>query len=366
MKRTIILYFAVAFAIVLQAQKPNPSVANLFSEFGNMGVESTYAADSKGQEYYLSLFTAQKSDMHNLVQYNRLDAADFPFQLAGTKEYIDSQIKEYEESQHLDSLMKPIIKHVLDSLASMSRECYHYEVHNGDEDTVKYVIAMNRMSKDMFQKRVNGSFDTESGNEFIDYFRYNRATSLLYHLPALQKTEKVISYSIDSLHQSLVATLNQYNAKKYPVNYEIDAKEEHYLEEWYILDSDVKDISRSVGTHYYLPLTRKTQSAIIQDIVKVLTNYVTEKSDTSDYHLFYTIPLENAERKSPVYDDLVFYGVGTEGKHLSINMKMTDNGLHVLLLRNEGEWLVPRLTWMEIKSIKGDKIVYEKEFKNDK
>lgn len=362
----ITLLYALGFAFASQAQSPIPNIVQIFSKFGNMGVESVYSADSKGQEYYLSLFTAQKSDMHNMVQYNRLGAADFPFQLAGTKEYIDSKLKEYEESQHLDSLMKPIVRHVLDSLASLSKECYHYEIHNGVEDTVKYVIAMNGISKDVFQKRVKGGYDTEAGNEFIDYFSYNRGTSLLYHLPALQKAEKVIPYSIDSLQINLARTLNKYNAKKNPVEYNVDPNEEHYLEEWYILSSNNKDVSRSVGTHYFFPLSREKQNGIIKNVVNVITDYVASKADTSDYHLYYTIPLENAERRSTVYDDLVFYGAGTNGKHLSINTKITDNGLHVLLLRNEGEWLVPRLTWMETKSINGDKVVFEKEFKNDK
>ena len=46
-------------------------------------------------------------------------------------------------------------------------------------------------------------------------------------------------------------------------------------------------------------------------------------------------------------------------------MKMTDNGLHVLLLSNEGEWLVPRRSWWKIKAIRGENIMYEKDFLND-
>lgn len=366
MTKIITLLFALGFAIALQAQSPIPNVVQIFSKFGNMGVESIYSADAKGQEYYLSIFTAQKSDLHNMVQFNRLGAADFPFQLNGTNEYIDSLLKDGEESLYIEGLIKPVIKNVLDSLAPLSKECYHYEVHNGVEDTLKYVIAMNRISKDLFQRRVKGSYDTGAGNEFIDYFSYNRATTLLYHLPALQKAEKTIPYSIDSLQIIIAGILNNDNAQRYPVKYDLDPNEEHYLEEWYIINSGNKDISKSVGTHYYLPLTKEFQNGIIKDIVKSLTNYVTVKADSSEYRFYYTFPLDNAKRSSSVYDDLVFYGVGANGNHLSVNVKMTDNGLHVLLLRNEGEWLVPRLTWMETKTINGDKVVYEKEFKNDK
>jgi hypothetical protein len=75
--------------------------------------------------------------------------------------------------------------------------------------------------------------------------------------------------------------------------------------------------------------------------------------------------LGNAKRDNAAYDHLIFCNTERIGRHFSINMKMTDKGLHVLLLSNEGEWLVPRRSWWKIKAISGKKIVYEKDFKND-
>lgn len=346
MKKIIILTFGIVFVLGLQAQKPNPAMAKLFTVFANIGIESTYSADNSGQEYYLSLYTAQKADMHNIIQYNKLGAADYPFQLNGIREYINSQFKECEEAQRYESMIKPVIKHVLDSLAPLSNECYHYEVHNGVEDTIKYVLAMSNMPENLFQNRVKGRVDTKSSDEFIDYFSYNRGTFLNYHLPALQKKDKVSPYPTDSLKYNIEKILAKYKGKEYVVDYDINTNPDLYPGDWYIVHGGNKHFSKSYGTHFYFPLTRESQNAIIVEMAKEITDYVTSKNDTSEYKFFYTMPLEKIGRNSTIYDHLVFYNGGKE--HISINMRMTGNGLHVLLLSNEGEWIVPRQTWWKI------------------
>jgi len=100
MKKMIMLAACVSFALASLAQKPNPAIVKLFNAFGHADIERTYSADNKGQEYYLALYKLPKADMDDLIQYNRLGQADFPFQLEGTKEYIDSQLKESAKAQH--------------------------------------------------------------------------------------------------------------------------------------------------------------------------------------------------------------------------------------------------------------------------
>lgn len=365
MKKMIMLAACVSFALTSLAQKPNPAIVKLFNEFGHADIERTYSADNKGQEYYLALYKLPKADMDDLIQYNRLGQADFPFQLEGTKEYIDSQLKQSAKVQHDDSVIKPVIKHTLDSLAPLSKECYHYEVHNGLSDTTKYVLALNNMPEDLFQQRVKGRVEKKAGNEFIDYFSYNRGTFLHYILPPLQRSTLATLYTEESLKTHIEAILTKYKGKKYTVSYDINSGANIYPQDWYILKHSDESHSKSYGTHYYIPTTKNVQNDLVKEIAEAVTQFLTSTSDTSEYSLFYTLPLGNAKYNSSAYDHLIFCIAESSARHFSINMKMTDNGLHVLLLSNEGEWLVPRRSWWKIKAIRGENIVYEKNFLND-
>lgn len=365
MRKMIMLVLCGSFAIASLAQKPNPAMAELFDELGNAGIECTYSADNKGQEYFLSVYKLPKAYIDDLIQYNRLGQADFPFQLEGTREFIASRLKESEKALHDESIIKPVIKHTLDSLAPLAKECYHYEVHNGMGDTIKYVLALNNMPKDLFQQRVKGRVEKESGNEFIDYFSHDGGTFLHYILPPLQRSGRTGHHADGSLKQHVEGILAKYKGKKFAVCYDINPGASIYPQDWYMSRPDGESSSNSEGTHYYFPLTRDAQNGLVKEIAETVTDFLTSISDTAEYRLFYTLPLGNAKSNSSAYDHLIFCNTESTGRHFSINMKMTDKGLHVLLLSNEGEWLVPRRSWWKIKAIRGEKIVYEKDFQND-
>ena len=364
-RKMIMLALFVSFALASLAQKPNPAMAKLLNEFGKAGIEGTYSADNTGQEYYLALYKLTHADIDNLIQYNRLGQADFPFQLEGTREYIASRLKESEKAQHDEAMIRPVIKHTLDSLAPSAKECYHYEVHNGMGDTIKYVLALNNMPKDLFQQRVKGQVEKKANNEFIDYFSYDGGTFLHYILPPLQKSGMASCHSEDSFKHNIEAILAKHKGKKYAVSYNMNPGTSIYPQDWYVLKYNSKSNSKSEGTHYYFALTKEAQNSIVKEVAEAATCFLTSTSDKSEYSLFYTLPLGNAKRDNAAYDHLIFCNTERIGRHFSINMKMTDKGLHVLLLSNEGEWLVPRRSWWKIKAISGKKIVYEKDFKND-
>lgn len=372
MKKFIILSLIAVFAHIAQAQTPNSAIDRLFNEFGRMGITGVhYYANAYGQECYLEIFTGARYDIHDIVEMNRIMRADYPFQLEGTKEYVDKQLKECDEGLYFTSKVRPMIRHLLDSLAPLSKECYHHEIHNDVWDTVKYVIALNDIPKKTFQERVGGGFDRGTGDEFIDYLSYKRGTFLHYVFPAIQKSNNVVPYSLDSLKAVIENYLNKYDGKKYNVSYRVknQPKDLQYYyynpSEWNGVYFVEKGFSRSIGTHYFFPLAKKEQNDMAVEISNIFTNYLKTRDDTSLYVIAQSLPLEN-----PVYnredEDMYFYAGEDYGKHFSVNLMRTNEGIHVLLLTNEGNWQVPVRKWIEIKSIDCDKIVYEKDFNKRK
>ena len=184
-------------------------------------------------------------------------------------------------------------------------------------------------------------------------------------MPPLQRSALSTLYTEESLKTHIEAILTKYKGKKYTVSYDINSGANIYPQDWYILKHSDESHSKSYGTHYYIPTTKNVQNGLVKEIAEAITQFLTSTSDTSEYSLFYTLPLGNAKYNSSAYDHLIFCIAESSGRHFSINMKMTDNGLHVLLLSNEGEWLVPRRSWWKIKAIRGENIMYEKDFLND-
>ena len=144
----------------------------------------------------------------------------------------------------------------------------------------------------------------ESSNEFIDYFSYNRGTFLHYILPPLQRSTLATLYTEESLKTHIEAILTKYKGKKYTVSYDINSGANIYPQDWYILKHSDESHSKSYGTHYYIPTTKNVQNGLVKEIAEAITQFLTSTSDTSEYSLFYTLPLGNAKYNSSAYDHL--------------------------------------------------------------
>ena len=371
MKKLTTFVLLVLVCLAAQGQTPNAQFRQLEDYLDKKGLDVVHTQFSEGENLSHQWAVCISAMSLKLQLGMRIGGNE---DLYARQQLIDSinALRQQEFVEVLDS-----IRHTFSRVSKDAAESYLYEVHKNGADTIKYSLSV---AKDPYSLFVSGK-DSCDEKSYVDIreimgFRYQSKASVangmgfgflthVFNYDSGLSWDDMKDFDNMAFEQLIQPVLKRAmklkGAKEYPVYWRHDKGfDDDVTEGGGLIRKEVSSVfdnpgGLTTGVDYVIPLQHDDAAhALLRELDSLSHGYV----DAHPEQLYrYNFPTQCF----PAIDGTILKGYNLDGTDKYILMcELDPEGFHILYLRTNGEFWMPR-DWQKLKSyINGEKVYRKK------